>query len=100
LTPAVLALAGLPFTFFGAMALVLVLSIGSDYAVFCAEDRVRHEPVTLAAVAVALSTTLLSFGLMAASDVAGVRSFGAAMAVGVALAFVLAPLAGRKDVPP
>ncbi len=96
LTPAVLALAGLPFTFFVAMALVLVLSIGSDYAVFCAEDRVRHDPVTLAAVAVALSTTLLSFGLMAASDVTGVRSFGAALAVGVVLAFVLAPLAGRR----
>jgi predicted exporter len=97
LTPAVLALAGLPFTFFAAMALVLVLSIGSDYAVFCAEDRERHQAVTLAAVAVAMSTTLLSFGLMAASEVAGVRSFGAAMAVGVALAFVLAPIAGRRS---
>ncbi|MDA8230038.1 MAG: MMPL family transporter [Magnetospirillum sp.] len=94
LAPAVLALFGLPFTFFAAMALVLVLSIGVDYAVFCAEDDGRRDPVTLAAVLLAMGTTVLSFGLMAASGVAGVRSFGAAMAVGVPLAFLLAPLGG------
>ncbi len=94
LTPPLLALAGLGFSFFGAMALVLVLSIGTDYAVFCAEDRQR-DPVTLVSVGLAMSTTLLSFGLLALSEVAAVRAFGATMLVGVVLAFVLAPSASR-----
>ncbi len=90
LTPPLLALAGIGFSFFAAMALVLVLSIGTDYAVFCAEDRQR-DPVTLVSVSLAMLTTLLSFGLLAASDAAAVRAFGATMLVGVALTFVLAP---------
>ncbi len=94
LTPAVLALVGLPFSFFSAMALVLVLSIGVDYAVFCAEDR-RRDAVTLTGITLAMLTTLLSFGLLAMGDVAGVRAFGATMLVGVPLALLLAPMAGK-----
>ncbi|RAU20819.1 hypothetical protein CU669_16225 [Paramagnetospirillum kuznetsovii] len=94
-TPPLLALAGLGFSFFGAMALVLVLSIGTDYGVFCAEDKV-HDPVTLVSVWLAMITTLLSFGLLALSDVAAVKAFGATMLVGVLTAFLLAPSAGRR----
>jgi predicted exporter len=94
-TPPLLALAGLGFSFFGAMALVLVLSIGTDYGVFCSEDKER-DPVTLVSVGLAMTTTLLSFGLLALSDAAAVKAFGATMLVGVALAFLLAPFAGRK----
>lgn len=95
LTPPLLALAGIGFSFFGAMALVLVLSIGTDYAVFCAEDGQR-DPVTLVSVSLAMITTLLSFGLLALSEAAAVRAFGATMLVGVALAFVLSPSAFRR----
>lgn len=95
LTPPLLALAGVGFSFFAAMALVLVLSIGTDYAVFCAEDRQR-DPVTLVSVSLAMLTTLLSFGLLALSQAAAVRAFGATMLVGVALAFLLAPMVARK----
>jgi predicted exporter len=94
LTPPLLALAGVGFSFFCAMALVLVLSIGTDYAVFCAEDRHR-DPVTLVSIALAMTTTLLSFGLLGLSDMAAVRAFGLTMLVGVFLAFLLAPLARR-----
>lgn len=96
LTPPLLALAGIGFSFFAAMALVLVLSIGTDYAVFCAEDGQR-DPVTLVSVSLAMLTTLLSFGLLAASEAAAVRAFGATMLVGVALAFALAPVVARKS---
>ncbi|MBV9248978.1 MAG: hypothetical protein JO227_07025 [Acetobacteraceae bacterium] len=104
LTPAILALAGLPFSFFTAMALVLVFSIGVDYAVFCAEDGGRRDPVVLVSVALCMAMTLLSFGSMAASSVAGMRAFGATMGVGVALAFLLAPTAAggqwrKRDAP-
>ena len=94
LTPALLALAGLPFTFFTALGLVLALSIGVDYAVFCAEDG-RLAPVTMLGVTLAMSTAVLSFGLLAVSDIEGMRTFGAAMLVAVPLGWVMAPLAAR-----
>jgi len=93
LAPAVRALAGGAFTFFDAMALVLVLSVGVDYAVFCAETSGARKPVTMLAVAMAACTALMSFGLLALSDVLAVRHFGATMLVGILLAFLLAPLA-------
>jgi predicted exporter len=97
LTPGLLALAGVPFTFFGAMALMLVLSMGIDYAIFCAEGRGQRNAVTLVSVALAMLTTLLSFGLLAFSALAGVRSFGLTMAIGLPLAFLLAPLAASAE---
>ncbi|CAA7627917.1 conserved membrane hypothetical protein [Candidatus Terasakiella magnetica] len=96
LAPLLLALLGVAFSFFGAMALVLVLSIATDYGVFAAEDRERRDSVTLVSVGLAMLTTLLSFGLLAFSAVAGVRAFGATMLVGVLLAFLLAPMGGGR----
>ena len=95
LTPPLLAAMGMKFSFFGAMALVLVLSIGTDYAVFCAEDRQR-DPVTLVSIFLAMTTTLLSFGLLGLSEMAALRAFGSTMLVGVFLAFLLAPAALRR----
>ncbi|MCW2236399.1 MMPL family transporter [Azospirillum canadense] len=113
IAPAVAALAGQGFTFFHAMALVLILSVGVDYSIFCAEsgpasgarEGVDRRPVTMVAVWLATLTTLLSFGLLAFSQVAAVHSFGLTMLVGVSLSFLLAPLAagagaGRKVTTP
>jgi predicted exporter/predicted LPLAT superfamily acyltransferase len=93
LAPALRALAGGHFTFFDAMALVLILSVGVDYAVFCAETAGERKPVTMLAVAMAAGTALLSFGLLAVSGVLVVSAFGATMAIGILLAFLLAPMA-------
>ena len=103
LAPSFRALAGGAFTFFDAMALVLVLSIGVDYAVFCAETSEERKPVTLLAVTMAACTALLSFGLLALSKVAAVHAFGATMTLGVLLSFLFAPMVrwadkDRKDV--
>lgn len=95
LAPAFRAMTGAGFTFFDAMALVLVLSIGIDYAVFCAETSADRKSVTMLAVALAACTTLMSFGLLALSGVAAVQAFGSTMLVGILLAFLLAPL-GRS----
>jgi predicted exporter len=92
LAPAVRGLAGGTFTFFDAMALVLVLSVGIDYAVFLAETDGERAPVTLLAVALAATATLLSFGLLALSSAAAVHAFGTTMLTGVLFALVLAPL--------
>lgn len=96
LAPALLSLLGIPFTFFAAMALVLVLSIGVDYAVFCAEDTRGGDDATLVAVTLAALTTMLSFGLLAFSRVAAVHTFGMTMLVGIVLAFLAAPGAAPR----
>lgn len=93
LTAALRSLAGAAFTFFDAMALVLVLSIGVDYAVFCAETTRERRGVTMLAVTMAAGTALLSFGLLAFSQSLAVHAFGASMSIGVLLSFLFAPLA-------
>jgi predicted exporter len=97
LTPAIRALTGEGFTFFDAMALVLVLSVGIDYAVFVAETSHERRDVTLLAVTLAAMTTLLSFGMLAWSDVRAVHAFGATMLVGVSIALLLVPLSAARD---
>ena len=98
LVPFAKAAAGIPFTFFDAMALVLVLSIAVDYAVFCTEAHGPYKPVALLGVSMAMVSTMLSFGLLVRSDVAALHAVGSTMLLGVALAFLLAPMAGdRRD---
>jgi predicted exporter len=95
MAPAILMLAGQDFTFFHAMALVLLLSIANDYAIFSAESPAARRSVTLLAVWMAALTTLLSFGLLAVSRVPAVHNFGSTMLIGILLAFLVAPLASR-----
>jgi predicted exporter len=97
-TPPLLALAGMSFSFFSAVGLVLVLSIGFDYAVFCRETHTSRRPVTMLGILLAMVTTLLSFGLLAFSGTYAVRSFGATLLVGTSLAFALSPLASDSTV--
>lgn len=97
LTPGLMALGGGEFTFFDAMALVLVLAVGVDYAVFCAEASGGRKRVTMLAVLIASMTTLLSFGLLVFSGVFAVHAFGSTMLLGVGLAFMFAPFANRAS---
>jgi predicted exporter len=95
--PPIVALAGVTFTFFNAMALVLVLSIGFDYAVFCRETKPARRPVTMLGVWLAMLTTLLSFGLLVLSSTYAVHAFGATLLAGTILAFAFAPIASDLD---
>jgi predicted exporter len=95
LVPLIKAVLGDPFTFFDAMALVLVLSVAVDYAVFCAEADRAYKPVALLGVGMAMASTALSFGLLVRSQAAAVHAFGSTMLLGVILAFLLAPIAGK-----
>jgi predicted exporter len=96
LTPPLVALGGAPFTFFNAIALLLVLAISIDYAIFCRESHMAGRAATMLGIWLATLTTILSFGLLALSSVYAVHAFGMTLAVGISLAFLLSPLAGSK----
>jgi predicted exporter len=96
LTPLLRALSGEPFTFFDAMALVLVLAIGVDYGIFCVSTTRGRRAVSLLGVAMAAAATLISFGMLALSQMAAVHAFGATMLLGVGLALLLAPAAAVR----
>lgn len=83
------------FTLFNSLALMLVLGVGANYAVFLREGAVRA-PAQLGAVwtgvLLSAATTLLSFGLLGMSSMPALKSFGATLSVGIMVSVLLAPL--------
>ncbi len=94
---ALLGLAGVPFSFFSAAALLIVLGTGIDFAVFQWETGGRSDRWILAAVVLAASTSILSMGMLGISTTFPVRAFGITVAIGVGLSMILSSLA-RKGV--
>jgi predicted exporter len=94
LTLGVLGYAGQPLTLFVLFGLILVLTIGVDYAIFMFES-ISGRSTTLAGVILDAGTTLLSFGLLALSDTPAVRSFGLSVGLGITFCFLLSPWTGQ-----
>ncbi|MDQ3031993.1 MAG: MMPL family transporter [Myxococcota bacterium] len=94
-TLGLLGLLGEPANLMHLVGALLVLSMAEDYAVFLLESRndPRGVATTMVGIAVACATTVLSFGLLAASSHPAMRALGLMASVGVALALLLAPLA-------
>jgi predicted exporter len=90
---ALLGLAGVPFSFFSAAALLIVLGTGIDFAVFRWETSAQPDRWVLAAVVLAASTSILSMGLLGISTTYPVRAFGLTVATGVGLSMILSSLA-------
>ncbi|WP_250207707.1 MMPL family transporter [Curvibacter sp. CHRR-16] len=80
----------LPLTLFGVMALLLVLGVGVNYSIFLYEYA-SHSAVSFAGVQLSAATTLLSFGLLAASSFPALAGFGLSIATGVGSAVLLSP---------
>jgi predicted exporter len=93
-TLAVFALLGIPINLLHLLGLLLVLSIGVDYAIFLAESEARgtEAAVTLSSLILECASTVLSFGLLAASSFPALRALGATTGLGVILSLVLAPV--------
>ncbi len=83
------------FSLFNLFALLLVLGIGIDDAVFffLAEDK---RACTSLAVTLSALTTLLAFGLLAVSSTQIVHAFGFTVATGIFTALMCAPLIGFR----
>ncbi|HZR36145.1 MAG TPA: MMPL family transporter [Nevskia sp.] len=86
---ALLAWAGVPLNLFHVLALLLVLGMGADYAIFLREARGDEGPAMLAVV-LAMLTAALSFGLLSFSSTPFIRAIGQVQALGIFIALLLA----------
>ncbi len=99
LTLAALGYLGQPLTLFHWMALMLVLGVGANYAVFLheGEPHTAHRPGAMyASVLLSALTALLSFGLLALSSMPALRDFGLTLLLGITFTALLVP-ASRAD---
>lgn len=95
---AALSLSGHSLNLFSLLALVLVLGIGINYTLFFSNPR--GTPLTsLLAIALAMTTTLLTLGMLVFSATQAISSFGIVLVSGIFTAFLLSPLAmpGKKE---
>ena len=94
LTLAMLGYLHQPLTLFHWMALMLVLGVGANYAVFLreGEPHVVHRPGAMyASVLLSAITALLSFGLLALSSMPALRDFGLTLLLGIGFTALLVP---------
>ncbi|PWK87730.1 MMPL family transporter [Fulvimonas soli] len=85
---------GQPLTLFHWMALMLVLGVGANYAVFLheGEPHAAHRPGAMyASVLLSAVTALLSFGLLALSSMPALRGFGLTLLLGIGGTALLVP---------
>jgi predicted exporter len=85
------------FSLFNLFALLLVLGIGVDYGLFFFMAGDRRVSTSLGVTLSAL-TTLLAFGLLAASSTEIVHAFGFTVTAGIMTALLCAPLIGLKEI--
>lgn len=86
-----LAFSGLQLNLFSQLALILVLGIGINYAIFFTNNK-EIEKVSLVAIATALLTTLLTIGILIFSSVAAIQGFAIVLSTGIIIAFLLATI--------
>lgn len=95
LTWAILALLGQAVDLVTASASLMIVSLGVDYGVFLVDARASHGPrlrSSLLGIAVAGTTTLAGFGLLALSSYPLLFRIGLTAWIGVTAAMVLAPV--------
>jgi predicted exporter len=93
-----LALAGQSLIILHLVGLLLVVAVGSNYALFFdrPDPRVAVSHRTLASMLLANLTTVAGFGLLAFSNVSILQAMGATVAPGVILALVYAAIFSRQ----
>lgn len=79
------------------LALMLVSGMGIDYAIFFAEAKGREAVATGAAITLSAITTILAFGLLSLSAQPVLHSIGLTILIGIALAWIFAPLAWKPS---
>jgi predicted exporter len=91
-TLALLALSGTTASLLHLLGVLLVLCLAVDYGIFLVESRReggRDDAASLVSVAIDCVTTLLSFGLLAASSFPALSALGTSTSVGICLSLLL-----------
>jgi predicted exporter len=83
------------------VGLLLIVAVGSNYALFFDQLREtgRADEDTLASLMLANLTTVVSFGLIAISDIPALSSIGRVVAPGALLALLLSAAFARTAAP-
>jgi predicted exporter len=101
LTMAGFALAGVPLGILHLVGLLLVVAVGSNYSLFI--DWLRHQPAadddTLASLLLANITIVLSFGLIALSQIPALSAIGRVVAPGALLALLMSAAYASTSAP-
>ena len=94
-TLALLALFGVHPNLIHVVSLLLVLSMGEDYAIFLVASSGSSKELRASGISVVLCciATALGFGLLGLSDIPALRAIGMTTGIGVFLSFVMAPMA-------
>ena len=93
-TLALLGIAGVETNLLHVLALLLVMSMGTDYGVFLVESAPSGTwGTTLMSLVTSSATTLLAFGLLGLSTTPALRAIGLTTGIGIVCSLVLAPLA-------
>ena len=96
-----LAFMGVPLGILHLVGLLLVVAVGSNYALFFDQLRVtgRADEETLASLLLANLTTVVSFGLIAISQIPSLAAIGRVVAPGALLALLLSAAFARAKAP-
>ncbi len=95
--------AGRELTILHVVGMLLIVAVGSNYALFF--DRAGERPsegspaLTLASLAVANVATVIAFGMLATSSVPVLRDLGSTVAPGALLALLFAATVARTQAP-
>ncbi len=99
---AALALCGVQLTILHLVGMLLIVAVGSNYALFFDRQAHRHdadgEALTLASLVIANAGTVIGFGLLSFSQVPVLVALGSTVAPGAFLALVFAAVLARPDV--
>jgi predicted exporter len=94
---AALTLAAIPLTIMHLVGMLLIVAIGSNYALFFVRHAADDDGAMIGSLAVANAATVIGFGLLATAPVPVLRDLGVTVAPGALLAFLcsamLAPTA-------
>jgi predicted exporter len=96
-----LALCGVQLTLLHLVGMLLIVAVGSNYALFFDRQAAPHEAgseaVTLASLVIANASTVIGFGLLSFSQVPVLVALGTTVAPGAFLALVFAALFARAE---
>jgi predicted exporter len=98
---AALAFADVQLTLLHLVGMLLIVAVGSNYALFFDRQARLHEagsePLTLASLVIANASTVIGFGLLSFSQVPVLVALGTTVAPGAFLALLFAAVGARPD---